>query len=243
MAPTHPASTLSGTSRALWTGLAVLSAVLFPATFYLAFEVAPVEEQMGLSQKIFFIHVPSAYGMYVGWTAAALGGLMYLWKRSDRWDALSLAGAEIGTLFALIVLLTGPLWGRKAWGVYWAWDPRITSTLLTAMIYSSFLALRGFGAAGEAEKRFAAALAIVGFPLLFLIKFSVQRWSGQHPVVLASGGGGIHEDMVPALVCGFCAVTILFVWLMWARIRVERQRQELASLELEAARRGLGGES
>ncbi|MCB9604019.1 MAG: cytochrome c biogenesis protein CcsA [Sandaracinus sp.] len=227
----------------LWHGLAAVTALLFLAAFYLVFEVAPVEEQMGIVQKIFYLHVPSAYGMYVGWTLSAVGGLLFLWKRSDRWDAVSVAGAEVGTVFATIVLITGPLWGRKAWGVYWAWDPRITSTLLTAMIYGSFLALRSFGAAGQAEKRFAAALAIVGFPLLFLIKYSVQRWSGQHPIVLTGAGGGIHEDMVPALICFFLAITGLVVWLLWTRIRIERHRQEIVAIELEAARRGLGGES
>jgi heme exporter protein C len=238
-APSTPAPHVSP----LWHALAAITVALFLVSFYLVFEVAPVEEQMGLVQKIFYVHVPSAYGMYVGWTLSAVGGLLFLWKRSDRWDALSVAGAEVGTLFAAIVLLTGPLWGRKAWGVYWAWDPRITSTLLTAMIYGSFLALRSFGAAGQAEKRFAAALAIVGFPLLFLIKYSVQRWSGQHPVVLTGQGGGIHPDMVPALVCFFLAVTCLAIWLLWTRIRIERHRQEIVAIELEAARRGLGGES
>ncbi|HJK90999.1 MAG TPA: cytochrome c biogenesis protein CcsA [Polyangiaceae bacterium LLY-WYZ-15_(1-7)] len=227
----------------VWHSLAALTVVLFGVTLYLIFMEAPVEEQMGIVQKIFYFHVPSAYCMYVGYTAAAVGGLLYLWKRSPRWDAISLAGAEIGVLFTAIVLVTGPLWGRKAWGVYWVWDPRLTSTLLTGMIYASFLALRGFGSTGEAEKRFAAALAIVGFPLLFLIKYSVKRWSGQHPVVISGGGGGIAEGMVPALIASFLAFTALVAWMLLARYRVERQRQELWSLELEAARRGLGGEA
>lgn len=235
--------TTAGKTPALWHVLAASTLLLFAATIYLIFFVAPVEEQMGVVQKIFYFHVPSAYAMYIGFSLSALGGLMYLLKRSDAWDALALAGAEIGMLFCAIVLITGPLWGRKAWGVYWVWDPRLTSTLLTGMIYAAYVGLRGFGPAGEVEKRFASALAIVGFPMLFLIKYSVQRWSGQHPVVITGRGGGISSDMVPALVAAFVAFTLLVVWLLWARVRAERQRQRIEALEIQAAMLGLGEEA
>lgn len=221
------------------TALTVATAIALAALLYLVFWVAPTEIQMGISQKIFYIHVPSAYGMYFGFTVAAIGGLLYLWKRSDAADAWSVAGAEIGTLFVLIVLITGPLWGRKAWGTFWVWDPRLTSTLLTGLIYISFLALRSFGQVGETEKRFAAALAVIGFPLLFIIKYSVKRWSGQHPVVIAGGGGGIHEDMVPALVTGFVFISLLALLLIMIRVGIERSRQEVERATIDAATRGL----
>ncbi len=219
--------------------LAGATALALGTLLYLTFFVAPTEVQMGVSQKIFYIHVPSAYGMYFGYTIAAVAGLIYLAKRSDKADAWTVAGAEIGTLFVLIVLITGPLWGRKAWGTFWVWDPRLTSTLLTGLIYVSFLALRSFGQVGETEKRFAAALAVVGFPLLFVIKYSVKRWSGQHPVVISGGGGGIHEDMVPALISGFVFVTLLALLLIVVRVRIERARQEVERATIDAATRGL----
>ena len=227
------AETSTSRSTILWHLLAVVTVALMAATLYLTFFVAPAEEQMGIVQKIFYLHVPSAYCMYVGFSVSAFGGLMYLAQRKDRWDRVALAGAEVGMLFCAIVLVTGPLWGRKAWGYYWVWDPRLTSTLLTGMIYTAYVGLRSFGEAGEAEKRFASALALIGFPMLFLIKYSVQRWSGQHPVVITGSGGGISGDMVPALACSFCAFTAFVIWLLWTRIRVERQRQEIWALELE----------
>ena len=216
--------------------LAALAALLFGAAIFLIWK-APVEMQMGIVQKIFYFHVPAANAMYIGFIVAALGSLMFLWKRTERWDALSLAGAEIGLLFAVIVLISGPLWGRKAWGAFWVWDPRLTSTLLTATIYLAFTALRA-GQAGEVEKRFASALAIVGFPLLFLIKFSVQRWSGQHPVVMARGGGGIHPDMIPAFATSMIAFAVFVAWLIWLRARLELQRIRVLDLELEAIEEG-----
>ena len=213
----------------IWNGLAALSFAAVLVMIYVVFFVTPAEEQMGVVQKIFYLHVPCANAMYGGFSCAAVGGLMYLWKRTPIWDAITVAGAEVGVLFCTIVLVTGPLWGRKAWGVYWTWDPRLTSTLLTGMIYLSFVGLRSFGQPGEVEKRFAAALAVVGFPLLFLIKYSVLRWGGQHPRV----GGSIDGSMVPAVIAGFVAIGSLFVWLLWARYRVERQRQDIIELELE----------
>ena len=113
--------------------LALLTGLLLLAALYTIFVVAPVEQQMGIVQKIFYFHVPSAYAMYVGFGASALGSAMYLFRRGARWDALGVAGAEVGMLFCLIVLTTGPLWARKAWGVYWTWDPRLTTTLLAGM--------------------------------------------------------------------------------------------------------------
>lgn len=218
--------------------LAILTMGHMVAFLYFVFFVAPMEEQMGIVQKIFYLHVPSAYGMYVGWTLAALGGALYLVKRQDRFDALAVTGAEVGSLFCAIVLVTGPLWGRKAWGTFWVWDPRLTSTLLAGMVYLAYLSLRA-GNPGETEKRFAASLALIGFPLMFLIKYSVQAWSGTHPVVISANGGGISPEMVPALLLGFAAISFLAIWLLVARYRVERTRQEIKRLELLAAEHDL----
>ncbi len=126
----------------LFIVLAALVAILFPVQLWAIFVFAPVEEQMGIVQKIFYFHVPSAYAMYLAFTLAMVGSAGYLWKRWAGLDALAVAGAEVGLLFCGIVLVTGPLWARNAWGTYWTWDPRLTTTLLTAMIYASFVALR-----------------------------------------------------------------------------------------------------
>lgn len=222
-----------------WMVFAGLTVVLLLAAIYTIFFVAPVEQQMGVVQKIFYFHVPSAYAMYVGFVLSAVCSAGYLIRRRDAWDAWAAAGAEVGFIFCVIVLTTGPLWARKAWGVWWTWDPRLTTTLLAGMVFAAYLALRSFGGAGEAEKRFAAGLAVVGVLDLPIIHFSVQRWRGQHPTVITNKGGGLHPDMGTALLVSFIAFTFLVVLLVWTRARLERSRQKVADMEIEAARRGL----
>ena len=231
--------TTTSKTQANLLALAGLGAVLSLASLYAIFVVAPVEARMGIVQKIFYFHVPSAYAMYVGFTASAVGSMVYLAKRDPRWDAIAVAGAEVGSLFCLLVLIQGPLWARKAWGVWWTWDPRLTTTLLGGMVFVAYLILRSVGHIGEVEKRFAAGLAIFGLLDLPVIHYSVQRWRGTHPTVITSKGGGLHSDMVPALILGFVLFTVVAALLMTLRVRNERMRQTLEAIETEAAERGL----
>jgi heme exporter protein C len=188
----------SRSTIALYALLAV-SAVAMLIELYLIFVFAPVESQMGIVQKIFYFHAPSAYAMYLAFGVSAIASAFYLGKRDDRWDAFAVAGGEVGSMFCFIMLVTGPLWGRKAWGTYWTWDPRLTTTLLA----------------------------------------SVQRWRGTHPTVITGKGGGLHPDMYPALFLGFFLFTLIAALLIWQRARLERLRQRVLSLELEASERGL----
>ncbi|MGE0789124.1 MAG: cytochrome c biogenesis protein [Sandaracinaceae bacterium] len=224
---------------ALWIALGALAIFLGAATVWAIFFYAPVENRMGIVQKIFYFHVPSAYSMYVGFTVCAFASAGYLIKRKDSWDAVAVAAAEVGLLFCAIVLITGPLWGRKAWGVWWTWDPRLTTTLLAGMIFLAYVVLRSFGGSGQAERRFAAGLAIVGLFDLPVIHYSVQRWRGTHPTVITGQGGGITAEMGQVLGLSFAFFTVLVIFLIWARARHERSIQELRALELEAAEAGL----
>lgn len=226
----------SGGSTA-WSVMIFATVIMFAASLYAIFVVAPVEQQMGIVQKIFYFHVPSAYAMYIGFVVSAFGSALYLIKRDPKWDAVGVAGAEVGSLFCLIVLLTGPLWARKAWGVWWTWDPRLTTTLLAGMIFAAYLALRSMGSAGEVEKRFAAGLALFGLIDLPLIHYSVQRWRGVHPTVITGKGGGLESEMYWALGMSFIAFTGLAVLLIWARASIERQREEATRLRFELVHR------
>jgi len=232
-----------GASRPGDLGFKVLLGIttaLFVATIYVVFLRAPTEARMGIVQKIFYFHVPSAYAMYIGAAACFAGSVAYLVRPTDGRDALARAGAEVSVVFGLIVLTTGPLWGAKAWGFYWTWDPRLTTSMLQVLIYVAYLVLRAFTGDGEGERKFAAALGILGAANLPIIHFSVKKWGGQHPTVVNKGGGGLaHPDMKLAFAMGMIVFTLFAAALLWARVRVELAQSRLARAEEDAIDLGL----
>jgi heme exporter protein C len=152
---------------ALW---AIVTA-MFLFVIWGMFFYAPVEKTMGIVQKIFYFHVPSAYAMYIGAGACFVGSVAYFLSPTDGRDAFAKAGAETAVAFGLIVLTTGPLWAAKAWGRYWTWDPRLTTSMLSVLIYVAYVVLRSFAGDGQAEKKFAAALGILGAANLPIIHY------------------------------------------------------------------------
>lgn len=216
------------------TGAALL------ATLSWAFFRAPFEAVMGAAQKIFYFHVPAAYAFYLSAFACFLGSAAYLYQPGDRADAFARAGAETAVAFGAVVLTTGPIWARPIWGVYWTWEPRLLTSLLSVLIYVAYVVLRSFAGDGEPERKFAAALGVLGAANLPIIHYSVQKWGGNHPRVISSGGGGLgHPDMKTALSLGFLAFTLLAITFLWSRMRLHTSLARLLRLEEEAASRGL----
>jgi heme exporter protein C len=233
-------STPRRTSDAAFYALLGLTAVAFVTEVFFIFLKAPVEARMGIVQKIFYFHVPSWYAMYIGATCCFLGSMGYFFRPTDLRDAFARAGAECAVAFGAVGLITGPLWGAKAWGAFWTWDPRLTTALLSFLIYVAYLVLRAFAGDGSAERRFAAALGVMGAALLPIIHYSVQKWGGQHPMVITGNGGGLqHPDMKIALAGGFTCFTLLAVLMLWARTRLELARARLARVEADAIDVGL----
>jgi heme exporter protein C len=233
----------TGTARrssGLFNALLTTSTVLLLVTIYWIFLRAPIEARMGIVQKIFYFHVPSAYSMYIGATACFVGSVGYLLKPSDGWDALARAGAELSIVMGLVVLVTGPLWAAKAWGYYWTWDPRLTTALLSWLIYVAYQVLRSFSGDGAGERKFAAALGILGAANLPIIHYSVQKWGGQHPTVVTGKGGGLqHPDMKIAFALAMTAFTVFSITLLYALVRVELARSRLVRAEEDAIDLGL----
>src|SRR5450755_483132 len=214
---------------ALFYVLLVVTAVVFVGEILFIFLKAPIEARMGIVQKIFYFHVPSWYGMYIGAAACFVGSLGYLVRPTDLRDAFARAGAETAVAFGAIGLITGPLWGAKAWGTFWTWDPRLTTALLSFLIYLAYLVLRAFAGDGTSERRFSAALGVLGAANLPIIHYSVQKWGGQHPTVITGNGGGVqHPDMKLALGGGFLCFTLIAALMLWARARVELTQSRLA---------------
>jgi heme exporter protein C len=221
-----------------WALLAITGltfAVLIAFVFLRVPEAQP--QAGGLAQKIFYFHVPAAYAMYVSGGVAFVASVLYLLGDSDARNAWAQAGAECATCFGALVLTSGPLWAKKAWGVYWIFDPRLTTLLLTVLMYAAIVVLRGFGGGGEAEKRFAAGFTILGTAMLPIIHYAVKLWGGNHPQLK---GGLAHPYMSYALWLGFFAMTLLAALLVWMRARLALANARLAELETTAAAAGLG---
>lgn len=225
---------------AVFYALVVLCAATFTFEIFFVFLRVPTEARMGIVQKIFYFHVPNAYAFYLGAAACFAGSVAYLVRPTEARDALALTGAQAAFAFGAVVLITGPLWGAKAWGTFWTWDPRLTTMLLSFLIYAAYLVLRSFSGGGAGERRFSAALGVLGAANLPIIHFSVQRWGGQHPVVISGNGGGLqHPDMKIALGLGFLAFTLLAIVFVWAGTRVELGRNRLNRAEEDAIDLGL----
>jgi heme exporter protein C len=222
-------------------GLLGVTAVCTLWTIHAIFLKAPTEATMGIVQKIFYFHVPIAYSMYLGATACFVGSAGYLYNGKQGWDSLARAGAEVAVVMGLLVMITGPLWAAKAWGVYWTWDPRLTTQMLSVLLYVAYLVLRLFTGDGEAERRFAAALGVLGAANLPIIHFSVQKWGGTHPAVITGKGGGLTDPvMVTTLMLGFLSFTLFSIVLLWSRYRIDLSSSRLADLEQEALELGIG---
>ncbi|MSP26019.1 MAG: heme transporter [Myxococcales bacterium] len=219
------------------------TAVACVVTLQVIFLKAPTEASMGIVQKIFYFHVPAAYGMYLAAALCCVGSVGYLARGTLGWDALARGGAEVAVVCGLMVLVSGPLWAAKAWGRYWTWDPRLTTSLLSVLVYVAYVVLRAFTGGGEGERKFAAALGVLGSANLPIIHYSVQKWGGQHPKVISSGGGGLrHPDMKLALTLGFLTFTLLAIVLVWERARLHLASGRLAALEDEAVELGISGD-
>ena len=223
--------------------LAASTAIALVVTLVVIFFRAPVEASMGIVQKIFYFHVPAAYSMYLGATVCFIGSAAYLARGTRRWDAIAKAGAEVAVVMGFMVLISGPLWAMKAWGVAWTWDPRLTTSMLSVLIYVAYVLLRSFAGDGDAERKFAAALGVLGAANLPIIHFSVQKWGGNHPKVITTGGGGLqHPDMKLALGLGFLTFTLMALTLVWVRAKMELSAGHLAEVEQEALEQGIGGD-
>ncbi len=216
------------------------AALMIIVQIHLVFYVVPEEATMGFVYKIFYFHVPSAYSMYIGAAACFIGSVLYFIKPTDTRDAFARSGAELAVIFGGCMLTTGPLWGAKAWGHYWTWDPRLTTALLSVMIYVAYNVLRAFAGDGPAERRFAAALGILGAANLPIIHYSVRIWGGNHPQVVTGNGGGLKDPrMQVSFALGMVAFTILSIALLWMRTRVLVAQERLARAEEDAIDLGL----
>ena len=203
--------------------------VLVVAALVVIFLIAPVEETLGLPQKIFYLHLPCALSAFLGFFICFLASIRYLLSRELRHDRLGASAAEVGVLFTTLVLVTGSIWARAAWNVWWTWDARLTTTAVLWCIYLGYLVLRANVEDGERRARAAAVVGVVGFADVPLVYMSIRWWQTMHPgpVLFARGGSGLADPrMRLALALSTVAVLAVFSWLLYLRVQVAKLREE-----------------
>ena len=212
--------------------LLAASAVVLAAALAQIFLVAPEEKVMGAVQKIFYIHVPLAALTFVAVFVLLVGALGYLATRKPVWDHLAVAACEVGWLFCTLVLVTGPIWAKPAWGVWWTWEAKITTTLVLWLLLAGIVIARGYATTQEQAARVGAVLGVVAALDVPIVYKAVDWWRGQHPIVFGPGRGNpLAPGMGAALGLGFLAVTILFVALVVLRMRLAVLEEGLAAAE------------
>jgi len=206
---------------------------------YQALFVAPTEQTMGDVQRIFYYHVPSAWVAGVCFFVNFVASIAYILKRSSDADALAAASAEVGVVFCTIVLITGPIWARPVWGIWWTWDARLTTTLVLWLIYVSYLILRRF-AAGSQTQLLAAVLGIFGFVDVPIVYMSIRWFRTQHPSPVMGGGenSGLDPAMLHVFLWNLLAFTCVGIILVAARYRLQQMENDV---EVEHAQLALEG--
>jgi heme exporter protein C len=190
---------------------------------YTIFIYAPVEKTMGVIQKIFYIHVPSAFLAYLAFFITFIASIIYLLRKDSKWDTVAHCAVETGVIFCTIVLITGPIWAKPIWNVWWTWDPRLTTTLILWFTYVAYLMLRR-SVKENKRTNLTAIFGIIGFINVPITFFSIRLWRTIHPVVITSQGLNMSWPMKFTLILTLIAFCFLFFSLLITRIRLERSR-------------------
>lgn len=212
--------------------LGVAAAVTMMIGIWAAFFYAPTEAVQGDVQRIEYFHVPMAWVAYLSFFIVFVASIAYLWRRDERWDFVARSGAELGTVFTTLVLITGSLWGKPIWGTWWAWDARMTTTLILWFIYVGYLLLRSYTGRSEGGARSAAVLGIIGFVDVPIDYLSVTWWRTLHPALQVPLGGEPQApaSVVSTLMLCLLAFTLLFAFLMIQVYRLQRLQSETQRL-------------
>jgi heme exporter protein C len=221
--------------------LGVLSLVTVAATVWLGLWVTPPDQMQHDLVRLVYVHPPVAWvALYLAFGIAALSSLLWLWPRtrSRFWDRLAVSAVEVGVVFTALTLVTGSLWGRPTWGVFWVWDARLTSTALLLVLLLGYLAVRRVPADTDARARRSAVVALVSAVDVPIVHFSVNWWNTLHQsatVLNPDLTPTIHGSMAWTLLLGFVAFTVTFVWMLMIRYRIEVLAEHVEDTELDVA--------
>lgn len=210
------------------TIFAFLGAVAMAFCQWLIYAWTPQEATMGLMQKIFYLHLPLAWWAMVSFFLVFVGSAFYLARKNSGWDNFCVAAAEIGVLFSSLALASGIIWAKKSWGIWWTWDPRLSTTLVMWFIYASYLIIGHLDLPMRRKRIVRAVLGIVAFLDVPLVFISARIFRSIHPAVFASKSGGLESEMKFTVFA--CIVSL---GLLWGAILMIRKRQLDQNLKIE----------
>jgi len=207
--------------------------VLLVTGLLLAFLYSPVDAStMGYSQKIFYYHAPIAETALLAFGISFVAAILYLRSQNDKWDRLGVVSVRLGLVFSILVMATGMIWGKAAWGTWWDWEPRLTTFLLVCFLYTAYFVLRSVVEEEQRRATFAAVFAIIAF-IDVPITFFATRFlpAGMHPTVITTGGTGMPGSMFVSFFISMIGMTLLLVALIRRDLVVEELRDRVADLK------------
>ena len=207
----------------------IITALLMLVNMYLIFMWVPTEQNLGISQRIFYIHVPVAWVGMVAIFVVAIGSILHLITRHDRWDAIAYSGAEIGLIFGTLMLVTGALWAKPAWGVWWQWDPKLTTALILWFIYVGYLMVRAYAPSGSQGRRYASVVALIGAIDAPIIYMASVWWRTAHPDLNIGplAESSLDTNMLMVWLYSTVAFTVFYVYLLIERISMRKAEDDI----------------
>jgi heme exporter protein C len=208
----------------IFVGLGLLGLAL---VYVMAFRFTPVERFQGLPQKIFYVHVPAAWCALLAFSLVGIASILYLWLRDPRLDLFAESTAEVGLVFSLVMLTTGPLWGKPVWNTWWTWDARLTFTLILFFLFLGYRALRGAVQDPGERARFSAVLGIMGLILVPFVHLTVYLFRTLHPqpIVLKPSSPSLPWEMLRTLLTSLGFFTVLLIGFITTRYGLAKRAQ------------------
>ena len=207
----------------------IITSLLMLVNMYLIFMWVPTEQNLGISQRIFYVHVPVAWVGMVAIFVVAIGSVLHLITRNDRWDAIAYSAAEIGLIFGTLMLVTGALWAKPAWGVWWQWDPKLTTALILWFIYVGYLMVRAYAPSGSQGRRYASVVALIGAIDAPIIYMASVWWRTAHPDLNIGplAESSLDTNMLMVWLYSTVAFTVFYVYLLIERMSMRKAEDDI----------------
>jgi heme exporter protein C len=218
--------------------LLIVSAALMALTLWLIFLWVPTETNQGAVQRILYFHVPVAWGSMMAIFVVAGASFAYLWKKNEKWDRLAVSAAEVGVVYGALMLLSGMIWARPVWAVWWTGEAKLTTALILFFIYVAYLMFRAYFPPGTQRQRLSAIIGLIGAIDTPIIYFAANLWSQAHPPLVtgpaADEASALGSDLGIVLLVSTLAFTFLFIFMVQHRYKIRSAEDDLVEIKRSA---------